>query len=319
MDLNEFAYSVARLYYLDGLTQQQIANRLNISRPKVSRLLAYAREVGMVEIKLKAPDVESKEFLSKSLKERLNLMDVIVTETIERNEEDILKRVAKAGAEYISRTLKNGQIVGWGWGRTVFRTVQSLHSTEPHFSSLFIPLIGGTGQSVKYYQVNSLVEKAAEIFKAQVMYLNAPAFFADKNTFDLFLKEKQVLNVLEMWKRLDVAIFGLGKPIYDSEIIKSEIDSSMIIDLIREKAVGDILARFFNKNGEICKSSLNKLILGINMDDLLKVPLRICLCGGEKKVDGIITASKKGYFNVLVTDSITANFVLEKLREERGE
>lgn len=319
MDLNELAYRVSRLYYLDGLTQQQIANRLGISRPKVSRLLTYARDVGMVEIKLKAPDVESKEFLSKSLKERLNLMDVIVTETIERNEEDILKRVAKAGAEFISRTLKNGQIVGWGWGRTMFRTVQSLNSTDSHFSSLFIPLIGGTGQSVKYYQVNSLVEKAAEIFKAQVMYLNAPAFFADKNTFELFLKEKQVLNVLEMWKRLDVAIFGLGKPIHDSEIIKSEIDSSMIIDLIREKAVGDILARFFNKNGEICKSSLNKLILGINIDDLLKAPLRICLCGGEKKVDGIITASKKGYFNVLVTDSITANFVLEKLREERGE
>jgi len=317
VDLNELAYRAARLYYLEGLTQQQIASQLGISRSKVSRLLAYAREVGMVEIKLKAPGIRSERFLSDFLKERLGLKEVVVAEATERDEEHILEKIAKAGSEYISKVLKNGQIVGWGWGRTMYKTVHALRNDgEPHFSSIFIPLIGGAGQSARHYQVNSLVERAAEIFKAQVMYLNAPAFFADKNTLELFLKEKQVSNVLEMWKKLDIAIFGLGKPVYDSEIIRSEIDSSIIMDLLREKAVGDILARFFNPSGKICSSTLNELIFGIGMDDLLKVPTRICLCGGEKKVDGIITASKEGYLNVLVIDSITANTVLNRLKGE---
>lgn len=317
MDLSELAYRAARLYYLEGLTQQQIASRLGISRSKVSRLLTYAWKVGMVEIRLKVPGTRSEKFLSDSLKELLGLKEVVVAQATERDEEHILEKIAKAGSEYISKTLKNGQIVGWGWGRTVYKTVQALRNDgEPHFSSIFIPLIGGAGQSAKHYQVNSLVEKAAEVFKAQVMYLNAPAFFADKNTLELLLKEKHVSNVLEMWKKLDVAIFGLGKPVYDSEIIRTEIDSSIIIDLLREKAVGDILARFFTPSGKICGSTLNELILGIDMDDFLKVPRKICLCGGEKKVDGIIAASKRGYLNVLVTDSITANIILDKLKGE---
>ena len=316
MDLKELAYHVARFYYVDGLTQQQIANRLGISRPKVSRLLSYARNNGIVEIKLNPPSVRKTNVLSESLREELGLMEVVVVETNEDTEESILLNIARIGAEYISRTLKDGQIVGWGWGKTVFWTVHSLHVVKRIPSSLFVPLIGGAGQSVKFYQVNSLVEKASEIFGSQLMYLNAPAFFTDENTFRSFLKEKRVLNVLEMWKRLDVAIFGLGKPVYDSEILKSEIDPHTIVELIREKAVGDILARFFNRNGDICESSLNELILGITLDNLKKAPLRICLCGGRRKVEGIIAASRERYFNVLITDSITASTVMEKLREE---
>ncbi len=88
-----------------------------------------------------------------------------------------------------------------------------------------------------------------------------------------------------------------------------------MVELIREKAIGDILARFFKENGEVCSSKLNELILGIGLEDIKKVPIRICLCGGEKKIDGIIAASKKKYFNVLVTDSHTAESILIKLRK----
>ena len=316
MDLNELAYHVARLYYLDGLTQQQIANKLGISRPKVSRLLSHARDSGMVEIKLKPPFFKKASVLSESLQEKLNLKEVIVAEVNDGSDDSIIPEIAKIGSSYISSILKDRQIVGWGWGRTIYWTVNFLHSSKSLPSSLFIPLIGGAGQSVKYYQVNSLVEKASEVFRSQFMYLNAPAFFTDKSTFESFLKEKQVLSVLEIWKKVDVAIFGLGKPVYDSEILKSEIDPQIIIELIKKKAVGDILARFFNKDGNICESSLNNLILGIDMEDLKRIPLRICLCGGKKKVEGIIAASIKKYFNVLITDSMTAASILEKLREE---
>lgn len=316
MELDELAYHVSRLYYVEGLTQQQIAKRLGISRPKVSRVLGYAREKGIVEIRLKAPIFEDVRSLSDALRKKLNLEEVVVAETTNDSEASTISSIARAAANYISRTLRDGQIVGWGWGRTMFQTIQSLHVNEFLASSLFVPMIGGAGQSVKFYQVNSLVERASEAFKARFMYLNAPAFFEDEETLKFFLKEKQVMNVIETWKSLDVAIFGLGKPVYDSEILRSEIDPSVIVELIRGKAVGDILARFFDKDGEVCASKLNSLLLGVDLKDLREVPLKICACGGREKVEGIIAASKKGYFNVLITDSVTASLIVED--DKRG-
>lgn len=92
MDLSELAYRAARLYYLEGLTQQQIASRLGISRSKVSRLLTYAWKVGMVEIRLKVPGTRSEKFLSDSLKELLGLKEVVVAQATERDEEHILEK-----------------------------------------------------------------------------------------------------------------------------------------------------------------------------------------------------------------------------------
>ncbi len=316
MNQDELAYEVARLYFVEGLTQQAIAERLKLSRPKVSRLLTHARRRGIVEIKLNPPASRSSDILAEALRDRLKLSDVRVVDPDSPSYERMLSGIVRAGADYISSVLENGQVVGWGWGRTVFQTVHYLHRTKQLPSSLFVPLIGGAGQFEKHYQVNSMVERTAEMFGARFMYLNAPAFFNDANTLSSFRRENHIRRVIETWKHLDVAVFGLGKPVYDSEILKTEIDPELIVELIREKAVGDILARFFKENGDLCSSRLNDLILGIDLSDLKKAPLRICLCGGEKKVDGIIAASKKEYFNVLITDSLTTELILERLRRE---
>lgn len=318
-ELNELAYLVARLYYLENLTQQKIADTLGISRSKVSRLLLYARENGIVEIRLNPIKTNMSKALAEYIKKFLNLKEVIVVENVEKDEKIIARKIAKAGAEYISKILKDGQTVGWGWGRTIYLTVQFLNSNKKLSSNIFLPLIGGAGQTNRYYQSNSLVEKAADAFKARALYLNAPALFEDERTLSMFLKERAIENILNMWRRLSVAIFGLGKPVYESELIKAEIDSSIVLELIRERAVGDILARFFDKEGNLCRTKLNDLILGIDLNTLKEVPLRICLCGGEKKVEGIIAASKKGYFNVLVTDSTTASAILNRVRGEGDE
>lgn len=310
---DEKAYLVAQMYYLENLTQAEIAHRLNISRPQVSRLLSYARRKGMVQISIRPIHQSGAEDLSKRLKDALSLDDVVVANNTDDDEESILESISNTASDYISKVLKDGEIVGWGWGKTVYRTVTKLKRLKTFPSSLFVPLIGGAGQTVRYYQVNSIVEKASEIFGAKCMYLNAPAFFDDRKTLESFLRKGQIANVVNIWERIDVAIFGLGKPVYDSEILKSEMEPSLILELIRERAVGDILARFFDEDGKICSPRLNDLILGIKMDDLLKIPRRICLCGGYEKIKGMITAGKMGFYNVLITDHSTAESILERV------
>ncbi len=213
VDQDELAYEVARMYFIEGLKQRAIAERLGLSRPKVSRLLIHAKRRGIIEIKLNPPKSVDSDALGEELREKLDLLDVKVAASESPSYERILSCIARAGADYVSEILKNGQIIGWGWGRTVFQTIRYLRRTRKLPSSLFVPLIGGAGQSEKYYQVNSMVERAAEIFGARFMYLNAPAFFDDASTLNSFLKENHIRKVIETWRHLEVAVFGLGKPV----------------------------------------------------------------------------------------------------------
>ncbi|MGI6192643.1 MAG: DNA-binding transcriptional regulator, partial [Christensenellales bacterium] len=46
---------VSRMYYEDGLTQNQIAAAMNVSRPLISKMLSRARDLGIVTITIKSP------------------------------------------------------------------------------------------------------------------------------------------------------------------------------------------------------------------------------------------------------------------------
>ena len=54
-DKQQLSVEVARLYYQSDYSQQEIANKLNISRPTISRLLKYAKEKGFVQISIADP------------------------------------------------------------------------------------------------------------------------------------------------------------------------------------------------------------------------------------------------------------------------
>ncbi|MCX5955604.1 MAG: ECF-type sigma factor, partial [Cyanobacteria bacterium] len=49
----------ARLYYLDGVSQTEVAKMVRVSQAKVSRLLAIARERGIVRITVEDYDPQN--------------------------------------------------------------------------------------------------------------------------------------------------------------------------------------------------------------------------------------------------------------------
>ena len=75
----ELFYAVAVMYYKDGLNQQEIAARMNLSRPMVSRILAKAQECGIVRISVVKP--EPIESLSYRLEKELGISIVYVAPT----------------------------------------------------------------------------------------------------------------------------------------------------------------------------------------------------------------------------------------------
>ena len=99
---------VATLYYKNKLSQQEIAKKLSISRPWVSKLLSRAEDLGIVKIEINSP-VTGNSQLEEALKEKYGLSYAGVISTKDQNRD----YVAQAAADYFISQLKPKTLSVW--------------------------------------------------------------------------------------------------------------------------------------------------------------------------------------------------------------
>ncbi len=309
-------YRIASMYYKDDLSQAQIARRIGLSRPQISRYLKRARETGMVEININDPYAEESEEISKRIKSLLGLKDAVVT-PLERSknddEEKIFDSIAAKARSYLPQIISRSKTVGVGWGRTLYRTIIAMDHFSRESDIVFVPLTGAIGQTVPFYQVNSMVDRLAEKFGAGRVFLNIPAFANAGELYRSAILSCPSDSVGDYWSKLDLAIIGLGGP---KGTLSAEIEPSIVARLREQGAVGDILGQFFKSDGEICVSGMEDNLAGIPIGKLREVENVVCLSGGIEKVEGIIAAARARYFNILITDEKTAGCILKTLEDD---
>jgi DNA-binding transcriptional regulator LsrR (DeoR family) len=114
---------VSRLYYLDGCTQAEIANKLGVSRPVISKLLQKAKDEGIVNIYIKDESVRTVE-LEQQLEKFFDLKDAIVVPNNGLSSDLAKRTVGLAGSNYISQNMKGVKSIGISWGTTLAYLVQ---------------------------------------------------------------------------------------------------------------------------------------------------------------------------------------------------
>jgi DNA-binding transcriptional regulator LsrR (DeoR family) len=67
----------------------------------------------------------------------------------------------------------------------------------------------------------------------------------------------------------------------------------------------------FDINGQPACEDFCERLVSIRRQDLLSIPQRLGVAGGEGKADAILGALRSKYVNVLVIDNLTARNVLE--------
>ena len=300
----------ARLYYEDYLTQQQIADELGVSRPTVSRLLTQARREGIVQITIKDPFARSEE-LETLLAKAFNLKRVVLVAGEGLSGELLRRRLGFATAEYLQHALREESKLGIGWGRTLHSVVEALDVQQP-LGIQVVPLIGGLGQISASFQVNDLARRLAEAFGGTWQPSYVPAFVADPAALEALLHLTDIEPVLQTWPLVDTALLGIGH--FASQQQSSMLFSSYIAADVLQKlelcgAVGDLCGRFFDAQGQQCFEERG--IIGISLEQLRALRHVIGVAGGTDKVAAILGALRGGYINVLVTDTITAQAVLD--------
>ena len=307
---------VSTLYYIHENTQQQIADRLHISRPKVSRLLREAKERNIVRITLSPPPGLHLE-LENQLEADFGLEEVQVVDADAENPGSLKRQIGAGAASYLARTIQPGESIGLGWGTTLGAMVQSM-SHMPVQGIRVVQALGGVGPPESEAHAAELVRQMAEVLSASVSLLQAPGIMATSGARDVLRDDQHVRAALSQVDRLDVLYMGISA-IGSSAVLHdphSALPPGTYEELVNAGAVGHVLLRFFTEKGELVHSSLDELILGITPEQMRKTRRVVLVAGGKEKVEAMVGVLRSGYVNVVVTDYLTAEALAERAQEE---
>lgn len=298
----------AWLYYEEGLTQQEIARHLGVSRLKVNRLLKQARESGVVQISIQHPGVRLTELESR-LMERFNLPRAIVMPA-PLDSTQLKRTLGKAAAQYLERVLRPNDCLGVAWGTTVLEAAQHLKpQTVPDLC--VVQAVGGLLPDLGEINPFDVTRRIAEALGARYYYLYAPMFLSSPEVKDALLREPFVAHVLERARNASHVLTSVGEmgPTATFRQV-GYLDEKTFQDLETLGAVGSMFARFFDAQGRPVASELDQRTLAVELADLRRIEDVILVAGGYQKVNAILGALHGGYVKTLITDAVTARELL---------
>lgn len=303
---------VSKLYYEEGLRQDEIVARLNLSRSRVSRMLQKARDEGIVRITVFEPsgiftDLETK------LENRYRLQEAVVVEAHQPESQAVVSReIGVAAAEYLARTIRPDDTMGISWGSTLHEMVAEMPPMDfPNVQ--VVQIIGGLGRPESELHATDLCRRMARRLNCQMTLLPAPGIVDDHVTRAAFLSDSHVQHAISLFSKIQVVFVGIGAPSIHSVVMR---DGSILtadeMEKLRENgAVGDIALRYFDAFGQAVQSEVDQRVIGMDLEELSKIERVVGIAGGPQKADVILGALRGHLIDVLITDHVTATKLLE--------
>ena len=319
MKSDRFLIKVAELYYQDGLSQQQIAKKLHTSRTSISRALIQARNEGYVQIRIQYPEQSNLE-LERKLEEKYGLTEALIA--VPAYDQSVEQEISYQAVDYILRVLKKNMILGMTWGRAMHGFVEQLAKDERLRSLSFqnvkvVPFLGTPGVTqVDSWDAttysNTLATKVGNLLHCASYNLSAPMYVDGSKEKEMIEGIEEISKVLQMAENADIALIGIGYMQKDSSILKAGIRTEEEYkELIQKGAVGEIVGRIYDKEGQVVDEDLRRKMIGISTQQIKKIPVRVGISYGKDKVEAIKGAIKGEMINVLVTDATTAEKLME--------
>lgn len=300
---------VARLYYESDLTQAQIGERLGISRMKVNRLLQLAREVGIVQVRIVGTQ-DSFGDLAHQLLTAFDLQDVRIAAT-PLTDDGLRSAIAAEASAWLVERLEPNLVVGLGLGRTVALLPETF-TPNGRIDCVFATLEGvGTSPNAGFAAYN-VTSRLADAAGGTAEIVSAPTFVSDPSLQDRLLSEPSVASSLDVARGAGLAMQSVGPLSSDATLYRhGTLTDDDLLKLREAGAVGDALGHFFDENGGHVPWWTDNTHVGLTFDELKKLPTSAILAGGVDKVQAIRASLRGGIFNVLITDDVCAEMLLE--------
>ena len=303
----------ARLYYVDGLGQQEVAKFTKVSQAKVSRLLAMARERGIVRITVADYEPRQRE-LETQLRALLGLSQAVVIKTAAGLEGDDLRRtVGHFAAPAVEALFQPQDQVALAGGRTIHELVHHFPSSRSR-SLTVIQAMGSVDSNVSAVDAQEVGRVMIQRLGGSLLALNTPAFIPDRRTRDALLKLEQIRVVHEHLERAQAALLGVGTLENSVFADRGVLKPAGVAELRAAGAVGEICGRFFDADGQECATSWRDRVIGIRLEQLRRIPQSIGVVAGSDRTAALLAAVRGGLLKSLVIDEAGAVALLSAAR-----
>ncbi|MGM1016513.1 MAG: sugar-binding transcriptional regulator [Actinomycetota bacterium] len=277
---------------MQDMTMDAISRELGTSRSSVSRLLTFARESGLVDIRINSP-LERVGILQQRIRDRFRVAAHVVPTPEIASEVERLERVALTAGRLLSQFVESNMIVGVAWGSTISAVSRELAQKETHDTTVVQLNGAGNTQTSGVEYSSDILQRFGRAFGAQVQQFPVPAFFDDPSTRQAMWRERSTMRVLDLQSKMDIAVFSLGSP-------AAEVPSRVYVggylgredyrSLREDRAIGDVATVFFRADGSWKDVRLNARSTGPSLDRLRRVPRRVCIVSGIPKLASLRAA-----------------------------
>ncbi len=308
-------YKCCSLYYEDNMSQQEISEVLQISRPSVARMIKSGRKSGIVNIEIKNPDNLMFANMERELEKKFGLEEVVIaaTNNTEFGASMVNENLAQEMVKFLVRIAEDREYIGVTMGMTLRNLTHVQLNNVEKLKCTFVPIVGGIGESRYDIHSNYIAMAFANLFKADCLQFFAPLVFSKPDLLNDFLQEESMQSILKSFNKISTVIMGIGIPDRaHSTILKAGyINEEMFDDFIKKGVVGDVAMQFFDKDGNVEKfNTFNKLVAGMPIEKLKKIRRRIGVATGSTKAVSVVGAIKGGFVNILIIDSECAKSLL---------
>ena len=295
----------AWLYFMEGLTQADIARRLGTTRLRINRILVDARRNGLVGITLNAELATCVE-LERQMVREFKLKSAVIVPTPE-DEAQVPVILGRAVAGFLSHHLENHRVrgLGIGWGNTLREMIR--HMRAARYPDLWVSsMMGGLTHGLEFNTFD-LTSELARRLHSQCQYLVAPIYAGSARSRDTIMAQDVFRDARHRIATSDVAVLSVGDVSRKSMLVRHALPDDVGIKALRDAgAVGDVLAQFIDARGRPIDHELNRRAVALSLHDLSQIPTVVLAAGGQHKIRAIASVLLSGLGSVIVCDESTA-------------
>lgn len=309
-DSDAFVTEICWHYYVNEMTQAEIARLMNVTRLRVNQAIQRAKAKGFVKIQIESPFLPRIE-LQEELKAALGLRRAVVSPS-NAAEYDYHKPVGAALATVLTERLATGEWSSFGvsWGLTLDSAIRKLpRQTHPDLE--VVSILGGTarGSTLNSFGIASGI---ANVLGAHYSVLTAPIYLSEGIDRELFLSQYALKDHFEKFRSLDAVLLTCSNVSDKSFLVEHGLPHGLTPEgLIKAGAIGDVLGQFLDRNGQSVSEEVDNRTIGMPLSQVLEIPEKIMAAAGPHKVEILKAACKRGLVDTLVTDDVTARLLLE--------
>lgn len=310
----DLAARAAWLHFVGGLTQSEVAKRLELPNIRVHRYIARAQNEGLVKVFV---DVESADcaLLETRLMHAYGLRTCRVAMEVPETGPLPLRALSAVGGDYLMRVVEAGThaVIGVGNGRTLAASVDAM-GRVPGGPVRFVSMMGGLTRS---YAANpyDVIHRLARTTSAEAYLMPAPLFANSAEDKRVMMAQSALAATIELIAEATLVVLGIGA-------VEAGAGGASAISLDPEEATGrlrtlgaraEILGQFLDADGALLATPYDDRVMAPGLESLRGRDV-VAIAGGASKTEAIRAALKSGLLTGLIIDEATARRLADGLQ-----